>query len=99
MFARIGGWWRSVKEFYLFSLPIRFSYLALAVLAFAWLSSDQGGDILRALAEDIAPGTRWRLFALLLLVNILAYTIWYASRQMLRYRPPVGAVPRPQPRC
>jgi len=87
MFARIGRWWRALKQFYLFALPIRFSFLALAVLSFAFLLSDQGADILRALAEDVALGTRWRLFALLLLANVLAYAIWYASRHMLRYRP------------
>ncbi|MCU1349333.1 MAG: hypothetical protein JWO56_2363 [Acidobacteria bacterium] len=87
MFARIGRAWRALKEFYLFALPIRFSFLALGVLLFAFIVSAQGADILRALAEDVAPGTRWRLFALLFLANILAYAIWYASRYMLRYRP------------
>jgi hypothetical protein len=85
--------WRALKRLYTFLLPIRFSLIALAVLAFAFLLSDQGSDILRALAEDrqregqAAGGTAGRLILLMLATNLLAYTVWYWSRQLLRYRP------------
>lgn len=82
--------WRALKRLYAFLLPIRFSLLALLVLLFAFLFSDQGTDILRALAEDRARGTVARLIVLLAATNLLAYAIWYWSRQLLRYRPHVS---------
>jgi len=77
--------WRALKRLYAFLLPIRFSLLALLVLFFAFLFSDQGLDILRALAED--EESMRQLVVLLLASNLLAYAIWYWSRQLLRYRP------------
>lgn len=80
--------WRALKRLYAFLLPIRFSLIALVVLLFAFLFSDQGIDILRALAEDEGQaGTIPRLLVLLLATNLVAYAVWYWSRQLLRYRP------------
>jgi hypothetical protein len=44
--------WRSVKRLYQFLLPLRFSFLALLVVAYAFLVSGQGYDIIANLAED-----------------------------------------------
>lgn len=99
--------WRRLKLVYLFLLPIRFSILALAVAAFAFILSDQGQDIVRALGEyDPATGApHWgRILCFLLLLNLLAYQIWFWSRQMLRLEPPrnaeddayFGRAPNPQ---
>jgi hypothetical protein len=80
--------WQFVKKLYSFYLPIRFSFLALAVLLFAFCFSDQGGDILRALAEDPSPRT-WvgRLATFLVATDLLAFGVWYWSRHLLRFRP------------
>src|SRR6266567_540569 len=91
MLAWICRVWRQVKKLYAFLLPIRFSFLALAVLIFAFILSDQGKDILRALLEDRKPGTQFRLMLLIVAVNVLAYVIWYWSRHLLRYRPAAAA--------
>jgi hypothetical protein len=87
MIDRIGSEWRRVKRLYVFLLPARFSFLALAVLVFAFCLSDQGADILRALTED---GTGWpklRVVALLSAEMMLALVIWYWTRHLLRLRP------------
>jgi hypothetical protein len=80
--------WQFLKKLYSFYLPIRFSFLALAVLLFAFCFSDQGGDILRALAEDPSPRT-WvgRLATFIVATDLLAFGIWYWSRHLLRFRP------------
>jgi len=90
LFSRL---WRRLKLVYLFLLPIRFSLLALAVAAFAFIISDQGQDIVRALGEyDPDPAIRaphWgRILGFLGLMNVLAYQIWFWSRQMLRLESP-----------
>src|SRR5713101_6187439 len=79
--------WRTIKRLYVFYLPIRFSFLALAVLMFAFCLSDQGSDILRALAEDKGAGRMLRVGSFLLDTFLLALAIWYWSRQLLRFRP------------
>jgi hypothetical protein len=82
------NWWRGWKRFYVFILPARFSLLALVVVAVAFLFTDQGRDIIRAMAEDERSDGRWfRIFMLVLATNALAYGIWYWSRHLLRYRP------------
>ena len=99
--------WRRLKLVYLFLLPIRFSILALAAAAFAFIVSDQGQDIVRALGEydpaTVAP--HWpRILGFLALLNLLAYQIWFWSRQMLRLEAPrnevydayFGHAPNPQ---
>jgi hypothetical protein len=80
--------WSFVKKLYAFYLPIRFSFIALGVLIFAFWFSDQGEDILRALADDPVHHS-WigRTAMLLVASNLLAYAIWYWSRQLLRFRP------------
>jgi len=84
----IVNFWQFLKKLYSFYLPIRFSFLALAVLLFAFCFSDQGGDILRALAEDPSPRT-WvgRLATFIIATDLLAFGIWYWSRHLLRFRP------------
>ncbi|HEV7921354.1 MAG TPA: hypothetical protein VGR02_11260 [Thermoanaerobaculia bacterium] len=85
---------RRLKIVYLFLLPIRFSILALAAAAFAFILADQGQDIVRALGEvDPATGSaHWILIAVfLLLLNLLGYQIWFWARQMLRVAPPASA--------
>ena len=86
--------WRRLKLVYLFILPIRFSLLALAVAAFAFIISDQGQDIVRALGEyDPETGApHWgRILGFLGLMNVLGYQIWFWSRQMLRLESPHDA--------
>lgn len=79
--------WNAVKRFYIFVLPIRFSLLALVMLAFAFLFADQGHDILRALSENL-EGRPWvRVVMLLVTTTALAFAIWFWSRHLLRYRP------------
>src|SRR5204862_1247774 len=46
--------WLRLKQLYVFLLPLRFSFLALGILVFAFRFSDQGTDILRALAGEDA---------------------------------------------
>lgn len=79
--------WSFIKRLYAFFIPIRFSFLALAVLVFAFWLSDQGLDILRALVEDRSPGEHLRMTALLGASLLLAFAIWYWSRNLLCYRP------------
>src|ERR1051325_9713390 len=89
----LSRFWRRVKIVYLFLLPIRFSILALAAASFAFILADQGQDIVRALGEvDPETGSaHWGLIAVfLILMNLLAYQIWFWARQMLRVEPPVS---------
>ncbi|HEX6087822.1 MAG TPA: hypothetical protein VF266_25040 [Thermoanaerobaculia bacterium] len=79
--------WRAVKRFYIFILPIRFSLLALLVIVLALLVSDQGRDVMRALAEDRVGAWWLRVIMLVVATNLLAYAIWFWSRHLLRYRP------------
>jgi hypothetical protein len=87
----LSRFWRRLKLLYLFLLPIRFSILALAVAAFAFIIADQGQDILRRLGE-VDPATKsahwWPIIVFLLLMNLLAYQIWFWARQMLELEPP-----------
>ncbi|HKO57433.1 MAG TPA: patatin-like phospholipase family protein [Thermoanaerobaculia bacterium] len=89
----LSRFWRRLKLLYLYLLPIRFSILALAVASFAFIIADQGQDILRRLGE-VDPATRsahWGAIAVfLLLMNLLAYQIWFWARQMLQLEPPRG---------
>lgn len=99
---------RRLKLLYAFLLPIRFSILALVVAAFAFIVAAQGQDIIRALGE-VDPETgaaHWgRIAVFLLLLNLLAYQIWFWARQMLRVEPPTspddqyfGRTPNPRDR-
>ena len=80
------------KRLYALCLPIRFVVIDLVVLAGALLLSDQGWDILRALIEDNAPQEHYnlRLAAFLIISSLLALTVWFWSRHLLRYRPNVN---------
>jgi hypothetical protein len=86
------GWlatkWGTVKRLYVFLLPIRFSLLALALVAFAFIVSDQGHDIIAAMAEDdptSAGGSHlWQRVFFVPLVTFLALQVWYWSRTLLR---------------
>jgi hypothetical protein len=46
MTSWIGRLWRAAKRLYQFLLPMRFSVLALVIVAFAFLISAQGYDII-----------------------------------------------------
>ncbi|HEX9945485.1 MAG TPA: hypothetical protein VGG03_26020 [Thermoanaerobaculia bacterium] len=87
--ARLTAAWASAKRLYLFLLPLRFSFLALAVVGFAFIVSDQGHDIIAAMTEndprsiDVSSHPLQRLF-FVPLVSFLAVQIWYWSRTLLR---------------
>lgn len=87
MFNSIARAWYWLKRFYVFILPLRFSLLAIVVVALAFLVADQGRDIVRALAEDRARGWWFRIIMLVVATNLLAYAVWFWSRHLLRYRP------------
>jgi hypothetical protein len=80
----IGRIWRRLKQAYVYLLPLRFNVFAIAVLLFAFRFSDQGQDIMRALADGHSLRD---LIVFLLASNCLAWEIWYWSRHLLRYRP------------
>ncbi len=91
--ARLSALVAHVKRLYLFLLPLRFSFLALAVVGFAFLVSDQGHDIIAAMTEneprhvDVSSHPLQRLF-FVPLVTFLALQIWYWSRILLQLRLP-----------
>jgi hypothetical protein len=101
--ARLSAAWASAKRIYLFLLPLRFSFLALAVVGFAFIISDQGHDIIAAMTEndprsiDVSSHPLQRLF-FVPLVSFLAVQIWYWSRTLLRLHvpgaPPASEFPR-----
>ncbi len=78
-----------LKRLYVFLLPLRFSFLALAVVGFAFLISDQGHDIIAAMTENDPRNLEisahpWQRFFFVPLVSFLAVQIWYWSRTLLR---------------
>ena len=90
---RLAAAWARVKRLYLFLLPIRFSFIALGAVAFAFLLSDQGHDIIAAMTEN-DPTTIGhsshpiQRFFFVPLVTFLALQVWYWSRTLLRVRVP-----------
>jgi hypothetical protein len=86
--------WREIKRLYLFVLPLRFSFLALLVIAFAFGISGQGYDIIASLAEDDPTGTApphtWQRFGYIVTIILMAMQIWYWSRQLVRIKPSEG---------
>jgi hypothetical protein len=86
--------WFAAKRFYLFLLPLRFSFLALIVVAFAFLISAQGYDIIANLAEDdptgATPSHDGQRIGFIVGVVFLALQTWYWSRQLLHVKPPEG---------
>jgi hypothetical protein len=91
----IGWLWTEAKKLYLFVNPLRFSFLALLVIAFAFLISGQGYDIIANLAEDdptgaTAPHTGQRI-GFVFAIIFLALQVWYWSRQLLHAKPAEGS--------
>lgn len=101
--ARFSALWSRINRVYTFLLPIRFSFVALGVVAFAFLISDQGHDIIAAMTEndprhvDVSSHPIQRFF-FVPLVTFLALQIWYWSRQLLRLRFPGAPAARQFPR-
>ena len=89
--SHIAGLWRRVQRLYLFLLPLRFSFLALIVVAFAFLISAQGYDIIASIAEDDPTGATARhtgqRIGYIFGVIFLALEVWYCSRQLLHVLP------------
>lgn len=90
--------WKEAKRLYLFLMPLRFSFLALIVIAFAFLVSAQGFDIIANLAEDdptgaTPPHTGQRI-GYIVGVIFMSLQVWYWSRQLLHSKPAEG---RPHP--
>lgn len=90
--TRLGRFWHAIKLIYLFLLPARFGFLAVAILGWAFLFSAQGADILRALVEidlgkNLSPHYL-RMLGFVLATNVCALQAWYWARQILRVKPP-----------
>jgi len=87
--------WREAKRLYLFVMPLRFSFLALIVIAFAFLVSGQGYDIIATIAEDdptgATPAHTGQRFGYIFTVIFMAVQIWYWSRQLVRVKPAEGS--------
>ena len=88
----LGRAWFRIKLIYLFLLPTRFGLLAVVLVGWAFMMSDQGLDILRALVEydpckKIYPHIL-RMLAFVLAANAFSYQMWYWTRQILRVKPP-----------
>jgi hypothetical protein len=79
--------WLAAQRLYRFLLPVRFSVLALVVVAVAFLATGQGHDILAHIAEDdptgATPPHTWQRIGFLLGVMFLAIQVWYWSRHLL----------------
>ncbi len=90
--------WHAAKRLYLFLLPLRFSFIALIVVAFAFLISAQGYDIIANLAEDdptgATPSHDGQRIGYIVGIVFLAVQTWYWSRQLLHNEPAPG---RPSP--
>lgn len=86
--------WRAAKRLYLFLLPLRFSFVALLVVAFAFLVSAQGFDIIANLAEDDPTGATpphdGQRIGYIVGVVFMALQVWYWSRQLLHSKPAPG---------
>lgn len=101
--ARLSAAWASAKRLYLFLLPLRFSFLALAVVGFAFIISDQGHDIIAAMTEndplsiEVSSHPIQRFF-FVPLVTFLALQIWYWSRTLLRVEAPGAPAATEYPR-
>lgn len=86
--------WDAAKRLYLFLLPLRFSFLALLVVAFALMVSAQGYDIIAHLAEDDPTGGErsndGQRAGYVVGVIFLALQVWFWSRQLLHVKPAEG---------
>ena len=99
----LSSFWQQLRRFYRLLLPVRFSFLSVAVLAFALLLSDQGHDAIAALAEGNATltgfGNALVRGGFLLLVLLFALQAWYWSRVFLRIDFPEQPHPAEFPRA
>ncbi len=93
--THIARLWREAQRLYAYLLPIRFSFLALIVVAFAFLATGQGYDIIAHIAEDDPTGAlpphTWQRVGYVAGFLFLALQVWYCSRRMLRAERPEGA--------
>lgn len=76
----VPSWWTAFKDFYLVYLPLRFNIFLVALIAFAFLHTDQGHDIIARLVGQDGPGAA---FAFDCFVMLLALQVWFWSRQLL----------------
>lgn len=94
MSSTIARTWSALRRLVLFLMPLRFSVLALIVVAFALLESAQGYDIIANIAEDdptgATPPHRGQRIGFVLGVVFLALQTWYWSRQLLHGAPAPG---------
>jgi hypothetical protein len=98
LWSVIARLWKAAKRLYLYLLPLRFSFIALLAIAFAFLISAQGYDIIANLAEDdptgATPSHDGQRLGFIVGVIFLALETWYWSRQLLHAKPAEG---RPHP--
>src|ERR1044071_10067810 len=83
----LGRVWRQLKNWYAILLPLRFSFVVVALVAWASNVSDQGQDSIRYLAESMRSHP-WGLWLYVVWVSVLAGVTWYFSRQLLHVRFP-----------
>jgi hypothetical protein len=87
--------WRGAKRLYLFLMPLRFSFLVLIVIGFAFFVSGQGYDIIASIAEDdptgATPPHTGQRFGYVFTIIFMAVQIWYWSRQLIQVRPAEGS--------
>jgi len=94
MTENVPRWWKSLKDFYLVYLPLRFNLFLVALIAFAFLCTDQGHDIVARLVghKSTLPAIVFDCFVLL-----LGLQVWFWSRQLLHVipkDPPASRFPR-----
>lgn len=84
MIQKVPHLWQSLKDFYLVYLPLRFILFLVALIAFAFLVTDQGHDIVARLVghKSTLPAIVFDFFVLL-----LALQVWFWSRQLLHLIP------------
>jgi hypothetical protein len=87
----LGRVWRELEHWIRILSPLRFSFIVVALVAWAFNDSDQGQDTIRYLAETKTSEMWWYL----VWVSTLAAVTWYFSRQLLHVRFP--KTPPPQP--
>lgn len=99
----LSRFWAKVRRLYRVLLPIRFSFITVAVLAFALIGNDQGHDAIAALAEGNATltstGNVMVRVGFLLLTPLFALMVWFWSRVFLRIQFPEQPDPAEFPRA
>jgi len=79
--------WQQLRTWYRTLFPLRFIFVVVALVAWAFNDSDQGQDTIRYLAES-TKSHPWEMWWYLLWVSILASVTWYFARQLLHLRFP-----------